>query len=137
MAIALSRDHKPDEIDEAARVIAAGGRIEPYQDEEGNSLGPARVWLKYQDMPGLAMTRSLGDTVAASVGVISEPEIVGFDVTTDDKFLIIGSDGIFEFVSNEDAVRIVVPYYVVRDAKGACEALAREARRRWTKVSPM
>lgn len=32
--------------------------------------GPERVWLKDQDIPGLAMSRSLGDTVAHSVGAV-------------------------------------------------------------------
>jgi hypothetical protein len=37
--------------------------------------GPARVWLAHADIPGLAMSRSLGDKVAHSAGVSSEPEI--------------------------------------------------------------
>lgn len=32
-----------------------------------------RVWLKNENMPGLAMSRSMGDKVAASVGVSHEP----------------------------------------------------------------
>lgn len=43
MSIVLSRDHKPDEKDETARILKKGGRIESYQDEHGNPLGPARV----------------------------------------------------------------------------------------------
>ena len=31
------------------------------------------MWLKNEDIPGLAMTRSFGDEVAARVGVIAEP----------------------------------------------------------------
>lgn len=31
MAIALSRDHKPDDREESARILAKGGRIEAYQ----------------------------------------------------------------------------------------------------------
>ena len=31
------------------------------------------MWLKHDDIPGLAMTRSFGDEVAARVGVIAEP----------------------------------------------------------------
>lgn len=61
MSISLSRDHKPDEPDEQARITSYGGRIESYLDEQGNKLGPARVWLKDQDVPGLAMSRSVGD----------------------------------------------------------------------------
>jgi len=38
-----------------------------------NPIGPLRVWLKHEDIPGLAMTRSFGDEVAGRVGVIAEP----------------------------------------------------------------
>jgi hypothetical protein len=31
------------------------------------------VWLKEEDIPGLAMTRSFGDEVASRVGVTAEP----------------------------------------------------------------
>ena len=133
MSIALSRDHKPDERDEAMRIFQNGGRVESYQDEEGNPLGPARVWLKNENIPGLAMSRSLGDLVAASVGCIFEPEILEYGITADDKFIVLGSDGIFEFLSNEDVVRIVVPHWKSGDIQGACDALAKEARDRWIK----
>ena len=43
MSIALSRDHKPDNKDESARIYKSGGRVESYQDEDGNPAGPARV----------------------------------------------------------------------------------------------
>jgi hypothetical protein len=33
------------------------------------------VWLKHQNIPGLAMSRSLGDRAATDVGVIPEPGI--------------------------------------------------------------
>ena len=35
----------------------------------GNPVGPQRVWVQNANFPGLAMSRSLGDQVAASVGV--------------------------------------------------------------------
>lgn len=50
-----------------------GGRIAPYYDEDGEQMGPYRVWLKHENIPGLAMTRSFGDVMASKVGVISEP----------------------------------------------------------------
>jgi len=33
------------------------------------------VWIQDEDIPGLAMTRSFGDQVASTVGVIAEPGI--------------------------------------------------------------
>lgn len=55
-----------------------------------------------QDLPGLAMSRSLGDRVAHSVGVSSVPEVKEFYLSRDDKFIVIASDGVWEFLSNED-----------------------------------
>ena len=50
-----------------------GGRVDSFRDHNNNAIGPLRVWLKNEDIPGLAMTRSFGDEVAARVGVICEP----------------------------------------------------------------
>lgn len=57
----LTNDHKPDDPAEAAVIHANNGRIDSYRDSQGNPLGPLRVWLKTEDIPGLAMTRSFGD----------------------------------------------------------------------------
>ena len=46
------------------------------------------------------MTRSFGDEVAARVGVIAEPEILELDLCKDDKFIVLASDGVWEFLSN-------------------------------------
>ena len=37
-----------------------------------------------EDVPGLAMSRSIGDHVAQSVGVISDPEIIEYDIQVED-----------------------------------------------------
>jgi serine/threonine protein phosphatase PrpC len=65
------------------------------------------------------MSRSIGDLVAASVGVSYEPEILEYSITPDDRFIVLGSDGIFEFLSNEDIVKIVVPFWKQSDPQGA------------------
>jgi len=67
----------------------------------GMFYGPKRVWLKNKQVPGLAMTRSIGDMAAASVGVTAEPEIKVFlNLSQRDKFLVIASDGIWDRFSN-------------------------------------
>jgi len=47
------------------------------------------------------MSRSLGDYVAQSVGVIPDPEIILYDIKIEDRVIIIASDGVWEFMSNE------------------------------------
>ena len=131
-AINLSRDHKPTEKDEAQRIIENDGRIQPFT-EEGEFVGPERVWIKEEDVPGLAMTRSFGDRVAATVGVMSEPEIKEFDFDENDKFMIIASDGIWEFISSQECVNFIKDFYDKNDLKGCCEFLYQESSKRWLK----
>ena len=45
--------------------------------------------------PGLRVSRSLGDQVAATCGVIAEPELSHHKLTSDDRFLIVASDGLW------------------------------------------
>ena len=131
-AIDLSRDHKPTEKDEAKRILENDGRIQPFT-EEGEFVGPERVWIKEEEVPGLAMTRSFGDRVAATVGVMSEPEIKEFNFDEGDKFMIIASDGIWEFISSQECVEIVDKFYEKGDLKGCCEFLYEESSKRWLK----
>ena len=98
----LSRDHKPDLKDESQRIKKRGGRIEPYRDENDEFMGPARVWLRDEEIPGLAMSRSFGDEIAASVGIIAQPEITEWKLTPEDKFVILASDGVWEFIESEE-----------------------------------
>ena len=71
--IALSIDHKPELPKEAERITKAGGRIGAIQDYSGKPKGPKRVWRLKEDMPGLALSRSMGDLIAKSLGVTWEP----------------------------------------------------------------
>jgi len=45
------------------RIIKAGGRVKRMCDNNGNPIGPYRVWKKFGKAPGLAMSRSIGDSV--------------------------------------------------------------------------
>ena len=132
IAINLSRDHKPTEKDEAKRILENDGRIQPFL-EDGEFVGPQRVWIKDEEVPGLAMTRSFGDRVAATVGVMSEPEIKEFNFCEEDKFMIIASDGVWEFISSQECVNMIKDFYVKNDLKGCCEYLYQESSKRWLK----
>ena len=50
------------------------------------------------------MARSIGDHAVKGIGVIAEPEITKHTLTPDDSFLILASDGIWEFISSQEAV---------------------------------
>lgn len=97
-------------------------------------FGPYRVWLKTETFPGLAMSRSIGDFVASTVGVISEPEIMEYTINSNSKFIIIASDGVWEFLSNEEIMNFVIPYYKTNNVSGACEKIVDESLKSWKKV---
>lgn len=126
--VELSIDQKPERADERKRVQKAGGRCEPLMDENGEPIGPSRVWLKHMMLPGLAMTRSFGDQVAASVGVCADPEIMVHQLSADDQFMVLASDGVWEFITNEEAIEMV---RAAGNADAACKKLIDESSRRW------
>eukprot|EP00298_Acanthocystis_sp_HF-20_P011143 c19251_g1_i2.p1 GENE.c19251_g1_i2~~c19251_g1_i2.p1 ORF type:complete len:335 (+),score=129.33 c19251_g1_i2:139-1143(+) len=119
----LSIDHKPELPQEQQRIEAAGGRVEPVKDELDEFIGPKRVWLKDQDTPGLMMTRSIGDFVAQSIGVIWEPEFIEYDLDFSQyPYLILASDGIWEFLSNEEVANLATSKKTTKESAGViCE----------------
>lgn len=105
--VEITFDHKPDSPKEKERILACGGRVFAVEYDDGID-GPPRVWLGHMDCPGLAMARSLGDVVAHSAGVISEPEFTNYQLDPKkDKFLVIATDGLWEFVSNQETIETV------------------------------
>jgi serine/threonine protein phosphatase PrpC len=83
-------------------------------------------------MQGLAMSRSFGDNVSKSVGVSCEPEIIRMKLDKRDKFVLLASDGVWEFITNQEVLQLVVPYYKEGKLEEACDALAKLAYERWT-----
>ena len=55
------------------------------------------------------LCRSLGDSLAETVGVFAEPEQLVLNVTKHDRFVVIASDGVFEFItSNKVCISLLV-----------------------------
>lgn len=127
-SVDLSHDQKPVRWDEKRRVKMAGGRIEKWQ----RNMGPLRVWLPRDWTPGLAMTRSIGDTVLSEYGVSPVPEVTYATLGTDDSFMVLASDGVWEFMTSQEVVDFLGRMRREgRRANESAEALVREAVRRW------
>lgn len=55
--------------------------------------------------------RAFGDLVATQAGVSSDPDIKEFQLKPDeDVFVIVCSDGVWEFISTQEAVEMVAKY---------------------------
>ncbi|MCE5166304.1 hypothetical protein HAX54_017212, partial [Datura stramonium] len=89
VAIQLTVDLKPDLPKEAERIKQCKGRVFALQDEPEVQ----RVWLPFDNAPGLAMARAFGDFCVKDYGVISVPEFSHRVLTERDKFIVLASDG--------------------------------------------
>ena len=133
----LTKDHKPMDKEEYRRIINAGGNVSRMINVEKNDeeVGPYRVWGKTQDKgPGLAMSRSIGDGMAKKLGVLGEPDIYEYNLNENDKFVICATDGVWEYLTNEDVMNIVKESYINGDkADNACDLLIKSATNIWKK----
>ena len=76
-------------------------------NDKKQPIGPYRVW-EDEEGPGIAMSRSLGDFAAKRVGLISEPEVQNLQLTQQDQFIIIASDGVWDVCNSSEAVGFVM-----------------------------
>ena len=130
-------------------------------DEMGQPIGPYRVWLQRTWVPGLAMSRALGDKLAhrydcscrscladllqehscwhsaqhhearleiaqlkwtaCRVGVTTQPEVKVIELTPNDSFIVLASDGVWEFISNQEVVDIIAD---ARTVEEGCRAVS-------------
>ncbi len=86
------------------------------------------MWLKNAPLPGLNMSRSLGDLIAKQAGVISTPHKAIHAISTTDRALVLASDGLWDFVGNEETASVALS---TADTWEAAARLARLARSRW------
>ena len=94
-------------------------------DEGGD---PPRVWSPIGEYPGTAFTRSLGDAIAEELGVFAEPEMLTRELTQDDKIIVLASDGVFEFLTNQSVIDMCAKF---SDPLEACRAVVAESYELW------
>ena len=127
----LSYDCKPDLPNEKQRIEKFGGIVMQSKDPFGNGIGPYRVWNDTMTMPGIAMSRSIGDIFSKTLGVIPDPQIVEYTLSEKSKYMIICSDGVWEFISNEDAMKIGNKYYLRNDPVSFCLEIVNQSFNLW------
>ncbi|KAI3447012.1 hypothetical protein Pfo_003677 [Paulownia fortunei] len=142
VAVDLSIDQTPFRPDELERVKLCGARVltldqieglkNPYVQcwgtEEDDDGDPPRLWVQNGMYPGTAFTRSIGDSIAETIGVVANPEIVVLELTQNHPFFVIASDGVFEFLSSQTVVDMVAKH---KDPRDACAAIVAESYRLW------
>ncbi|TYZ64920.1 hypothetical protein PybrP1_001143 [[Pythium] brassicae (nom. inval.)] len=136
-AVPLTTDHTPGRPDERQRIVAAGGFV-------GTFAGVARVYSaagaglsvrapaarSSEAATFLAVSRAFGDRpLKVPTPLVScEPEVKRFRVERDDLFVVAACDGVWDVLSNQDAVNIGLQHFA--SAQRAADAIVKEAYRR-------
>ncbi|KAE8679278.1 putative protein phosphatase 2C 48 [Hibiscus syriacus] len=124
--VQLTVDFKPNLPQEAERIIQCKGRVFCLHDEPGVH----RVWLPDEESPGLAMSRAFGDYCIKDYGLISVPEVTQRHITGRDEFVVLATDGVWDVVTNQEAIQIVSS---TPDKAKAAKKLVESAVRAWKK----
>ncbi|RLM98077.1 putative protein phosphatase 2C 48 [Panicum miliaceum] len=123
-AVQLTVDFKPNLPQEKERIQRCNGQVYCLADEPG----VYRVWQPSRDSPGLAMSRAFGDYSVKDYGVISAPEVTQRKISSRDQFVILATDGVWDVLSNDEAVQIVAG---TPDREKAAKRLVECAVRAW------
>ncbi|CAM6019924.1 unnamed protein product [Sphagnum balticum] len=116
-AVALSTDHKPNQAGERQRIENAGGVV---------------MWAGTWRVGGiLAVSRAFGDRLLKQY-VVADPEIQEDTIEKGVDFLVLASDGLWDVVTNDDAVKIVAEILKAKeaDAEKAANELTKVAYQR-------
>jgi serine/threonine protein phosphatase PrpC len=132
----VTAEHGTDSPSEVKRINNMGGVVMTSNQYDlgcatdmSASNEAKRVWSKDGKYPGTAFTRSIGDGNAKDLGVIAEPECVSIPITQKDTMFVLGTDGIFDFISNDEVADIVLD--CDEDLEKACRSLVGMAYSRW------
>jgi serine/threonine protein phosphatase PrpC len=129
--IPLSTDFKPELPGEKDRIMMYGGVVDQLKNKFGMRIGPYRVFARGKDYPGLAMSRSLGDFIGKKLGIIAEPGVVEYYIGSNTKFFVLGSDGVWEFLSNDKVKEVGKQFYLNSNAKEFCQEIVSRSVIEW------
>ena len=129
----LSLDSKPNLPSELKRIINCGGEVHKNINKKGEYVGPMRVFARGKDFPGLAMSRSFGDFQSKQYGVISEPTFVEYCLDENCRYFVICSDGVWDFLDNDNVVKIGNRHYLNNNPEGFCLEILEKASYWWQK----
>lgn len=147
LAVSLTHDQTPFRKDERERVKKAGASVMTVDQVEGRreiqddfvdkranggivnaNQDIPRLWVPDRDYPGHTFTRSIGDSTSEKIGVIAEPEMTTVELTPQDEILVLASDGVFEFFTNQTIIDICAE---CENPVEACQELLRVSYERW------
>lgn len=117
--------HSPSSPREAERLRSNGAEVRAHEG------GDKRVYLPGKALPGLAMSRALGDFSVAVLGVTHEPDVHSVNLDGERQLLLLASDGVWEFLDFDKALDVLKHGLKKKGCVEALRQLLKVARGRW------
>lgn len=130
-AAPLTTDHTTKNHQEKDRVLRAGAELGPPKGDICELLVPG------ERLPGIPLTRCLGNKVAHAIGVTHEPNVLSRPVNSPGRvgrFVVMGTDGLWDVVRNSEAV-ITVHESRKGNLEFALQSIHKKAQEAWVKKS--
>lgn len=93
IAVPLTKDHKPNWPEEKSRIEKLNGKIKYDGDD-----------YRIKD---LSVSRSFGDK-SAHPFITCVPDVFNYEITNQDKFIILACDGLWDVLSNQEVVNFIL-----------------------------
>ncbi len=137
--IPLNDDHTLNCSEELERVKLSGAEVKESDEDECRTVlfgkkdeqekeKPLRVFYPGESCPATKFTRSICDSSLESIGIIAEPSVMSCNLTSKDDILIIGSNAVFAFLTNQEIMNIGAACH---DPLQASEAITKAAYEKW------
>lgn len=120
-AVPLTTDHKLSSPIEKTRVINSGGLVKKVVEDNCE-----RVYVPDRTLKGLSVTRALGDCFYQDRGVTFEPECSEKKIEKWDRFVVVGSDGVWDVISNGEIAEVLM-----ENLENPCNFIANKAWGKW------
>eukprot|EP01126_Amoeba_proteus_P063581 TRINITY_DN8776_c0_g1_i1.p2 TRINITY_DN8776_c0_g1~~TRINITY_DN8776_c0_g1_i1.p2 ORF type:complete len:144 (+),score=35.20 TRINITY_DN8776_c0_g1_i1:622-1053(+) len=123
--VSVSVDHNLENVEELQRLKQLS-TCSVSNDGYLVAKGPT---ISVHECHKLQMTRALGHKIFSNHGVLSLPEVSRHMIEEDDHFLLIASDGLWDFLESEEILDIVIsnesPNMAVTELCDAVQALCK------------
>jgi serine/threonine protein phosphatase PrpC len=105
IALDLTTDHKPNAPKEKARIESRGGKVvwSGRVDKRGRPIESQGV---YRVNGNLALSRAMGDR-SERPAVTAEPDITRIEVSDQDEFIVVATDGLWDVMSSQEVVTYI------------------------------
>lgn len=126
----LNKAHDLKNSKERQRILDFGGKIHKIENNANPELSYEKFDSNGHNSPKFEKTRTIGDLTGKIIGICSKPDAFKFQISPEDKFVIIGNSALWKAIEPDEAVQMVVDGWTNKKTDICCNLLVKEAKSR-------